>query len=261
MTITRDVELVMVAHVAELRRFVETKISELVVSAPTISPHNELPPLSCGEEGGNRMAKVEDHERGNSRRWERMEAELNPDVEEESLNLETRTENSFDGNINVKMEDDEGEGSENEKGERGFKENIFVGGRILTAIITTPIPATTSTAIPTTTTTLGSMEETEAVAKRYTTNLPTTKIPRKMARKEVEYLNWIIEDNDLLTKLLPQTNSTVNLTTQLAEEKTIEGKQNLPTRSRLNNSASLQLADETSIILFPIIFYSGLIVH
>ena len=261
MTIKRDVELVMVAHVAELRRFVETKIGELV-SKPTMSPHTDLSPLSCSEEGGNGVGKVEDYyEPGNSRRWERMEAELNPDVEEESVNLETRTENSFDGNINVKMEDDEGEGSENEKGERGFKENIFVGGRILTAIITTPIPATTSTAIPTTTTTLGSMEETEAVAKRYTTNLPTTKIPRKMARKEVEYLNWIIEDKDLLTKLLPQTNSTVNLTTQLAEEKTIEGKQNLPTRSRLNNSASLQLADETSIFLFPFIFYSGLIVH
>ena len=306
----------MVAHVAELRGFVETKISELLVSRPTLSPlHNDLSPLSsCNEEGGNGVAKAEDYyEPGKSRSWERME--LNPNVEEEKLNMKARTENSFNGHITVEMEDDEGdegseneirkgkvedyatgnsrrwermeaelnpdveekklsmekrsdnrdiafemevdegEGSENENGEMGSKENKFVGGRILTAIITT----TTSTAIPTTTTV--AMEEKEAIVKRLATNLAATLIPRKMARQKVEHLNGIIKD-DLLKKLRPKTISNVNLTRQMAKEKTIEGKQNLATRSRLNNSAaSLQMAEETSIFLFPIIFYSGLIVH
>jgi len=255
----RDVELVMVAHVAELRRFVETKIGELV-SKPTMSPHTDLSPLSCSEEGGNGVGKVEDYyEPGNSRRWERMEAELNPDVEEESLNMDTRTKNSFNGNITVEMEHSEGEGSERDMQEKGFKENISLSGQHFTAIMTTPTPTTTSTAIPTTTTV--AMEETEAIAKRLTTDLATTMIPRKMARKKVENLNEIIEDNGLLTKLLPETISTVNLTRQMAEEKMIEGKTNLPTRSRLNNSASLQMADDTSFVLLPIIFFSGLIVH
>ena len=161
----------MVAHVAELRRFVETKLSELV---SVRSPHL---PLTCvGEEGGDSYEM-----RGKSGRWERMEWEA---------------------------------------------------------------PKATKT-------TTISMEETQAIAKRVTTNVATKVIPRKMENKKVEHLSRNTEENYLLKKLLFERISNVNLTARQMEK----DKTNLPTKLRLRNSATLQMTKVTSITLFPIIFH------
>ena len=240
----------MVAHIAELQRFMETRISELLVSPP----HAELP-LSCDEEGGNGLAK--DFETGKSGgRWDRMEAEpTNKDAEEENS---VHGKISFENEDTAEMEKDEVKGSEGEMSKKGFKANFSpVGSRIFTAVATSP--TTTSTAptpsiTPRSTkilkTTPLAMEETQAIAKRKPTNVASKIIPHKMVRKEVEYLDiGNIKDKDFLTKLLSETISSVNLTRQMEKDTT-----NLPTRSRLDNSASLQMPEITTILI-PFIFY------
>ena len=95
------------------------------------------------------------------------------------------------------------------------------------------------------------MEETQAIAKRNPNNVASKNIPHKMVRKEVEYLDiGNIKDKDFLTKLLSETISSVNLTRQMEKDTT-----NLPSRSRLDNSASLQMPEITSTILIPFIFH------
>ena len=241
----------MEAHIAELQRFMETKISELLVS----SPHAELP-LSCDEEGGNGLAK--DFETGKSGgRWDRMEAEPNNKDAEEENSVHGKI--SFENEEPTEMEEDEVKGSEREMSKKGFKANFSpVGSQIFTAVatsLTTTSTAPTPTITPRSTKVLktitSAMEETQAIAKRKPTNVASKIILHKMVRKEVEYLDiGNIKDKDFLTKLLSETISSVNLTRQMEKDTT-----NLPSRSRLDNSASLQMPEITSTILIPFIFH------
>ena len=91
------------SHVAELRRFVEMKISELV-PRPDADLH-----LSCEEEGGDLGMKVEDYEKEEqaSRRGERVEPVPGKDLEGDKVNnLERRgTKTNAHGSMVVEIED------------------------------------------------------------------------------------------------------------------------------------------------------------
>ena len=255
----RELELLTVSHVAELRGFVEMKISELV-PRPDADLH-----LSCEEEGGDLGRKVEDYEKEEqaSRRGERVEPVPEIDLEGDKVNnLERRgTKTNAHGSMVVEIEDT----TDIRDGEREVgveRKNMSLGSFIFESNMSRPTkPATTIIATTTTTD-----SNTQKIGMEKTEAKKTAEIMRQMAMANInmEHLNEGTEETgDFITKIPQEINSTTNFSKDMmANEKNTESKRSIsPTSSRLiTNSASpekqIQNMTKTCFVLFACLLFN-----